>query len=193
MVEAPHGLERNRLDLLPGSRRNFEHPAVILVDLAIGPRSVLFAGQPAAPRRDAASAIADRPGQRAVLLLDLERFRIEHDGGRAAGERDQATGDGIESRTACPAIIMLGREFVVADERNLAIAEVEAAHAIRPVRHCAAIVHRIAQCGDDLVGKAHGQVEQPLGIGHQRAIARSKRRTADRRIDRAAAGHQRSE
>ena len=107
VVEPAHRLERHRIDR-PGRRgRHLEHVAVLLVDLAVGLEHALLAGQPRAPRRDPAGAVADRARERAELLLDRERARVEHQRGRAARAAAPGCARGCRrpcrSRRRCPA------------------------------------------------------------------------------------------
>ena len=62
-------------------------------------------------------------------------------------------------------------ELVVADEGDVAAAEIETAHAVGLAGDEQAVVHGVAALRDDLVGEALGQVEQTVRIGEKRAVA----------------------
>ncbi|MNE18343.1 hypothetical protein D3C80_1113750 [compost metagenome] len=62
-------------------------------------------------------------------------------------------------------------QLVVAHQGHRGGRQGEAAHAVRLAGDQQAIVHRLAALGDDLIGKALGQVEQAVGVGLQRTIA----------------------
>jgi hypothetical protein len=61
-------------------------------------------------------------------------------------------------------------QLVVADQRQLAAAEIEAAHPVGAVGHRAAVVHCIAQAREDAVGKARRQIDEALRVGNQAAV-----------------------
>ena len=173
MVEAAHRGQRHRLDEATRSGGHFEHPAMIpLQPVAIGLAGAgrrLLAGQPAAPRGHPARTVADRAAEAAELALHLQARGVEHDGGGAAGDEGAiALAEALGDR---PARIVAGLKFMVAHQRDFPVTEVEAAHPVRPVGHGAAIVHRIAEAGDDAVGEALRQIEEAGWIGLQRTIA----------------------
>lgn len=64
-------------------------------------------------------------------------------------------------------------QFVIAHQRDPAIWQGETAHAVAAIWNGAAIVHRIAHYRDYAIGKPGWKVEQPVGVGHQRAIGQS--------------------
>ena len=60
---------------------------------------------------------------------------------------------------------------MIAHQGDAAALEGETAHAVELARHKQAVVHRFTALGDDAVGKALRQIEQPVGVGDQRTVA----------------------
>ena len=100
-----------------------------------------------------------------MLPLDRQALRIEHDRGGAAGQRHEAACHGVIGRPGHPAAIVLRLQFVVAHQGELAVAEIEAAHAVGAVGHGEAIVHGVAELRYRTIGEAWGQIEIARRIG----------------------------
>ena len=60
---------------------------------------------------------------------------------------------------------------MIADQRQLAAGQGEAAHPVGRIGHGAAVAHRLATFGQDPVGKPAWQIDQSVWIGHQWAVA----------------------
>jgi hypothetical protein len=191
VVEAAHRLQRHRIDLRGRRRRHLEHVAVLLVDVAVGfwtfssqvsqlPHGVV---PPAQLRIVPASERCWRS------ISSVRAFRRSWSCRRAAapGCAPACRRPG-RSRPA----VLVGDQLVVADQRDPAAAEVEAAHTVGLVGHRAAIAHRIAEVESTSVGEPGGQVDQPVRIGNQRAVACRARRLCERGAH-AAARRQRGE
>ena len=60
---------------------------------------------------------------------------------------------------------------MVTDERNFAFAQINRAHAVCGIWHQIPIIHDVAETRYDTIIKALGEIDQVIGVTHQRAIA----------------------
>ncbi len=109
----------------------------------------------------------------------LSRCRIIVNGGRAAGTGRRPVAPVINLvriDIRQPLGILAKRterlsrrpQFVVADDLDRAVAAVERGHAVGKSGDQQAVVHLFAVAGDDRIAEARRQVEETLGIRHQR-------------------------
>ena len=176
VAEAPHCLERDRLDQARGLGGHFKDIAMLDAGLLTGIGFGLLAGQPAAPRRRTAGAIIDRADQRQIFLFHRQRLGIENNVAGAADMRIAVLVPVVNARAINqiqPGIVeaegrLLGiadAQFVIAHQDDAAIGFLETGHAVKVTRNDEPVAHRLTRCGDDVIGEAPGQIEQALRIG----------------------------
>ena len=196
MIEAPHPLDRHRIDERSGLRIDLEHISVplaherraVVVHRILVARHVraLLAREPRTPRCASPGAVA--PGARqARERLDDVAIGIDPQRGRAAlGE--------LVVRTHAPGIdhvVAAQVDLVVAHQNRHAALARERRHAVVQRRHrlaraellAEALVCRLTeQCGrEHAVFEARRQVEHRCGIRHQRPVARRRCRVREAR------------
>ena len=109
--EAAHVGQRRRV---AAARRNVEAPAMAVV-------SGLFAGEPRAPRRDAAGTVADRSRQARPRRQELALSGVEQQVGRTATAGGDAFGRVGDVGTVADEG-SAGRALMIANQHNLAVA-----------------------------------------------------------------------
>jgi hypothetical protein len=182
VVEPPHRLDRpRRRQRRLGNRRHLKHvPMILQAAVLTRPDHRLLTGQPGAPGRRAARAVAKRPAERQELRELLLPLRVVHDVRRAARRRNavilarvvqiapphRAHRSPIVAERA--AFDVTRRQLVVAHNHRRPVGPLERRHPVGEPGHAQPVVHHLADPRDDLVGKPRGQIEQPVGIGHQR-------------------------
>ena len=120
-----------------------------------------------------------------MLADHLTRRQIVDDGGTTAGQGAAVLvgviglggvqqAEPLLSQTAGAEVaVQAGRalELVIDHQGDARAFERETGHAVRLSRREQAVGHGVAALGYDLVGKALGQVEQPVRVAHQRTVA----------------------
>ena len=182
VVEAAHRLQRHGLHRPRGrTRGHLEVVPVVLLVVVVGALGRLLAGDPAAPRGEAAGAVADGAGEAEVVALHVAAG-ADDEGGRAPQGRGAAA-PVVEPllRHLADALVLLPEgadlsgprgELVVADQQGPALGPGEGGHRVGGPRDPQAVVHLVAGAGDHPVGEARGQVDDGAGVRPQGAVAR---------------------
>jgi hypothetical protein len=146
--------------------------------VVVAGRKVGLLGAEPAIGRPAALAVAAGADQDEVARDALVGDRIDHDAGHAADLRRAV---GLRWRRLAALVRRLAGvdevvELVIAHERELPVGQLEAHHAVGVAGHEVAVAHLLAIAVDlelveDVVAKTVGQIEDAVGIAHQRAEA----------------------
>ncbi len=156
--ETAEGLERTRRGLAAGG--HLEDVAVRFAKrgIVVGPEHRFFTGEPAAPGRGPAGAVAHRARQRHRAAHDTAGGRVDVERGGAAAGPGVVAPPAVEGRPHF--------DLVVPHEMHQTAGACERRHAVVGARRHAAARQRVAGPSEGVITESLGQVQQrqPRGV-----------------------------